>query len=1081
MINKAKQSQTSSLHLNNKAALGVALAALCFTPGLGVQRAFAAPAEVPVSAPAVQTVTGTVVDATGEPIIGASVKVKGSNTGAVTDIDGNFTLRANTGDEIEISYVGMTTQTFRVVEGQSSYNITLQDNTDALNEVVVVGYGTQKRVNLTGSVSSINASKIAETRPIQNLSQALAGMAAGVNVQSGSNAPGNDDATIRVRGVGTLNSAGPLVIVDGVETPISAVTPSDIESISVLKDAASASIYGSRAANGVILITTKKGEAGSVKVNYNGYVSFNSIRKTITPVSNYADYMELINEGYCNYYGEGYEQFSQDIIDEWRNGSDPLVYPNTDWIDETFKSSVSTNHSISMSGGTDKIRFFGSFDYNYNPGVLPNSDFNKYSGRVSVEADVRRWITLGINASGYYSTLEAGGIGGNGSSSNNTTIYNIFTYASATTPGMVFEAPDGRFGAMNNPEDDQQCAVNNPISRAHRTVGGEKNNQYRTRFYGTLRPFDGFTVTASYTYDFRNLSRRTKPNFVQGWNFRGDDETHTPVATYDSTGRTSVSYGNAKYLRNFADVVARYENKFFDKFDLGVMAGASQEQYKYTWISAGRQDLIDPDLWAIDAATAEIPSVGGYSTSWAMRSYFGRVNLAWDDKYLFEFNLRADGSSRFTKDNRWGYFPSASAAWRMDQEHFFTPIREAGLESFKLRFSYGSLGNNSIGNYETQALYDSGSGLNYSLNSAKQTGLAVVTIANPDLTWESTYVFDAGVDFGLFRNKLNVTADYFHKRTSNILIGLPAPAVHGTASLPKVNSAEVVNQGIEITANWNDRVGEFNYGANFNLTYVTNKVTKFKGKDEGGQSLSGTYLTWEGHPYRSNFMLEYDYIIQTKEQLKKVEDMIANAPIDEATNERVDPFAYLGRAPQMGDLMYKDINNDGVIDRNDRKIVGSGDMPKVSMGLNLTAEWRGIDLNVLLQAQFGGKRYFYTDYNRSLVRKGYQLNKEVCDGRWYEGRTDATYPRLLYYGDKYYNQASTFYLENTDYLKIRNIQIGYTLPKRWTNACELDRVRIYGTLENFITFTGYKGFDPEVSGMAYPSMRQATLGLNITF
>ncbi len=1008
------------------------------------------------------TCIGTIVSETGEEVIGATVKVQGTSMATSTNIDGHFSLTGvKPGAILEISCIGYEPLT--VTWKGEPLSLTMKETANALDEVVVVGYGQQKKVNLTGSVASVNMDKISDTRPITNVSQALAGLASGVNVTSGNNQPGNDNATIRVRGVGTLNDASPLVIIDGVEAGINTVNPSDIESMSILKDAASAAIYGSRAANGVILITTKKGQSGSVKVNYNGYVSFESIRKTLTPVSNYADYMELINEGYYNTYGQKNYIFSDAVINEWRanEGGDQLRYPNQDWIDATFKNATATNHTVSMSGGSDKIRFYTSFGYLNNPGVMPNAGFSRYSARVSVDADVTKWLTIGALASGYRGETQPGA----------RVQDDIFTYASATTPGMVFLAPDGRFGAMNNTEDDSQCAVNNPISRAYRIEGNQRKNNSRIRFTGTFRPYEGITVVGSYNYELVDTEQRQKPHFVQGWNFKDD------VMTYDSTGKTSVSNSDAKVERYFWDAVGNYDKKFWDRLQFNLMVGASSELYRSKSFNASRQDLIDLGLWALGAATGDA-SAGGSSTEWSMLSYFGRVNLNWMEKYLLEFNLRYDGSSRFQKGRRWGHFPSASAGWRMEREAFMQGLVDKGLDALKLRVSYGKLGNNSIGNYDTQALYTS-SGMNYVLGNSLATGLAQSALANALLTWESTNVFNVAADLMLFNSRLSATLEYFHKKTDNILISLPAPAVHGTTSLPKVNSAQVSNQGFELTLTWNDRIGNVNYGINANATYVKNNVDKFKGKDKAGMSISGANLIEEGHPINSQYLLKVDRIIQTDEDLALVQKMIDNAPV--VNGKKANPFAAYG-TPEKGDLLYQDVNGDGVIDADDRTIVSDGPNPKWMLGLNLTAEWKGIDFGMLLQASLGAKRYWQsTAYNTPTVRYGYQLNKEVCDGRWYEGRTDATYPRLLFYQNNINQQASDFYLQDLAYLKIRNIQLGYTLPQKWTRACQIDKVRIYGSLENFFTFTKFKGFDPEVSGMAYPTMRQAVIGLNVAF
>lgn len=1036
----------------------LAVATLLTLPLAGGFKAYASSSPASVSAPEnLITVRGQVMDVDGNPIVGATVKVKDRPTiGTATDIDGKYTLTVPANSVLVFTYVGVVPQEVKTTSGKTVYDVKMVEDAISLDNVVVVGYGTQKQVNLTGSVSSINAEQIAESRPISNISQALAGLAAGVNITSAANQPGDNNATIRVRGVGTLNDASPLIIIDGVESDINTVNPPDIESISVLKDAASASIYGSRAANGVILITTKKGKSGTLKVNYNGYVSFQSIRKpkSVTPVSDYAYYMELINEGLGN---SGQEAvFSQDMINAWRNdnGKNPLLYPNTDWIDETFKPSTATNHVVTLTGGTDKIHFYSSFGYNYNPGVMPNATYNQFNGRVNLDAEVKKWLSLGVNASGLVGISDPGVRAQS----------DIFTYASATSPGIVFQAPDGRFGAPNNVEDDGQMSTNNPLGRANRVTGDTRRNQMRARFYGTFKPIDELWFNASYNYQFTDTQQRNKPVYQEGWNFLMDQATWNNYST-----RMSISNTDTKVYRYFWDVTGNFSKNFWDKFQVDVMLGGSNEKYRWNQVSTSKQDLIDPSLWAFNAATGDA-SASGYSTEWAMRSFFGRVNLNWEEKYLLEFNIRRDGSSRFAKERRWGTFPSGSIGWRIDKENFMESLADKGLTQLKIRASYGSLGNNSVGNYDYQSLYTS-SGMSYVLGNTLQPGLGITAISNSLLTWESTKVFDIGLDFGLFNGRFTGIFDYFHKNTTNILISLPAPAVHGTATLPNLNSAGVINKGFELTLTWNDHVDKFNYGVTFNVTHVTNIVDKFKGKDKDGMSISGTNLIWEGHPINSQYMLQVDRILQTESDMQIVERMLEANP---------NAFASYG-TPQLGDFLYKDTNGDGIINADDRVIVSNGPNPTWYMGLTFNASWNGIDFSMLMQSQLGGHRYVNNYYNWPVVRWGYQINQEVADGRWYPGRTDATAPRLLNYTNTINQQASDYYLYSLNFLKIRNIELGYTLPKKWTDAIKIEKIRIYGTLENFFTFTSYKGFDPEVAGMAYPTMRQAVVGLNVTF
>ena len=993
-------------------------------------------------------VSGNVKDEKGMPMPGVTVVIKGTSQGAITDVNGNYSfLHVPAGASLIFSFVGMRTQEV-LVSGRTSINIIMLEEAIGIEEVVAIGYGVQKKVNLSGSVVSVNVDKLTESRPIINLSNALTGMAAGVSVTSGSNRPGHDDATILVRGQGTLNDASPLIVIDGVESPINSVNPQDVASISVLKDASASAIYGSRAANGVVLITTKQGKSGTLKLDYNGYLSMESIRKTLTPVSNYADYMELINEGYRN--SNLATKFSQEMIDAWRNGTDPLLYPNTDWIDATFKESVSSNHLISMSGGSDKIRFYSSFGYMNNPGVMENSGQEKYTVRMNIEGDVRPWLKLGANINGYYSDLDVG----------TELVEGVFTYAAGTVPGMVFRAPDGRLGAINNSEDNPQSSSCNPLDYINRRRGSYDKHNIRSRFFGTISPVKGFSVTGSFNYDLTDEEMSQTADYHDLWNFL------TNTITVEGTGKTYAKSTDSKVIRHFWDVVARYENKFFSKqLDFGVMAGTSSEQYLSRNFAALKYDLVDPGLTDIAAATGDA-SVSGSSTDWAMQSYFGRMNLNWKDKYLLEMNLRADGSSRFRKGNRWGYFPSASVAWRIDQEEFMQSLFTGWLSNLKLRVSYGSLGNNSVDNYESQSSYSLS---NYCWGNEMVVGLAQLAIANANLTWETTYVTNLGVDFGLLDNRMTGTVDLFNKKTKDILINLPAPAVHGTSAIPTQNAATVTNKGIELTLGWQDRKGDFSYGFNGNFTYTKNKVDKYKGDD---YSLSGANYIRKGYAINSQYMLRVDRIIQTDEDLAVVQDMLA---------KNSNAFAAFG-TPQKGDLLYKDLTGEGIINSDDREVVSDGNNPKFIFGLNTTIGYKGIDMAILLQGIAGVKVFWQqAQYNTPTVRWGYQLNKEVVEGRWYEGRTDATYPRLLENSDTRNTQYSDFYLEDKSYLKIRNIQLGYTLPANLVKRLYIDRFRIYGSLENFITFTSYNGFDPEVSGMAYPSMKQAVIGINLTF
>lgn len=1014
------------------------------------------------------TVKGHVVDATGEPVIGASVIEGKSTNGTITDIDGNFSLNVSANSTLTISFVGYKTQTVSV-NGKTALKVTLQEDTEVLDEVVVVGYGTQKKVNLSGSVTSVNVSEMAESRPLTNISTALAGTAPGVQITSSNNIPSNNgDADIKVRGQGTLNNSSPLVIIDGVEGNLNSVSPQDVETVSVLKDAASSAIYGSRAANGVILITTKSGKAGRMKIDYTGYVSFQSLNKPYDVVTDYASYMEYMNEGMRN--SNKPEPFSQNVINLWREKSkDPnglnehgipnyLAYPNSDIFD-VYETGVSHQHSLSATGGSEKVTYYTSFNYLNNPGILENCGYERFSLRANIDSQVKDWLKIGVNLSGY--TANTTPVSEN--------INDIYTYGlTGGNPGIAYLDDQNRLGINANNEDDPQNATNNPYNRLRNVSGNIGINTLKTRMYAILTPLKGLTIQGSYTYDYYDKQKDSKPNFVPMYNFQ------TNTLYTDGVGQTSIYNYNEKTYRNFMDAIARYERNYLNnRLSTNIMIGASQEQYKRSYFSATRKDLLDPSLGVIGGAIGESSSTGNV-TEWAMRSFFGRINLGWDDKYLLEANLRADGSSRFQKDNRWGYFPSFSAAWRISEENFMKDF--TWLDNLKIRGSYGSLGNNTLGsnrdndgNYLSQSLYAQ---TNYVLGRAVAMGLSQTAIANANLSWETTYITNLGVDYNMFSNRLSGSLEFFNKKTDGILIDLPAPMVHGNATIPKQNAAQVTNKGVEFSVNWSDRVGkDFDYNVGFNFTYIKNNVDKFKGDEP---SYDGARMLKEGLPIWSLYVREIDRIIQTDADLALVETMLNNPEVE---GKVVFPYG----VPQKGDILYKDLNGDGLVNDDDRTVIGDGRNPTFTYGVNLGFNWKGIDFSTLIQGVAGIKDVYLSNLYKSGVRQGYQMNQEVIDGRWYEGRTDASYPRLLDYSDTRNEQYSDFWVASKAYLKIRNITLGYTLPSQWTKVAYMDRVRVYGSLENFFTFSKWKGYDPEVSGVTYPTMRQAVIGINVTF
>lgn len=1015
-------------------------------------------------------IQGRVFDENGAALAGVSIIEKGTPNGTTTAEDGTFSLSvANVNALLEISSTGFLSQTVSVQDNNYK-NIVLLRAANKLDEVVVVGYGQQKKANLTGSVSSVNIADITKGRPITNLSRGLAGLAAGVHVNSANNRPGNDNANILVRGQGTLNNSGPFILIDGVEGNISTVNPEDIETISILKDASSSAIYGSRAANGVILITTKQGRNKPVSFSYNGFFSSESVANTIEPVSNYADYMLLMNEGFTNS-GQP-KRFSQDMIDKWRSAegteSEQLQYPNTDWRKAVLRTANATTHNISASGGSEKLSFFSSFRYNNNPGVIEKAGVKRYDFRTNINAKISNWLALGTMLNGSLANLDYG----------SQNLNALFQYAAGSNPGYVLRSPDGRYGAVSNVEDNAQS--NNVLWTMNNTIGEDKIYNASTRFYTVLSPVKGLTINSSFTYRLGMEKRWGKPAFLDRWNFLTNS-----ISTVGA-GRTYLNFYDNQTAQQFMDVSATYQKRFLENLDMKVMAGASQEQYRYQSSWGDKQDLIDPSLSVFDGATGPA-TLSGNKTEWAMRSYFGRLNLGWADKYLAEFNLRSDGSSRFLGKNRWGYFPSASVGWRIDQESFMKPIVDGNLlNSVKIRASYGSLGNNAVGDYEAQSVYGIvavnpynlqliTNSANYVLNGVLQPGLAKLAIANAVLTWERTILTDIGVDFGMFNNRLSGVVDYFHKKTVDILIDLPAPLVHGTAALPKQNAGTVLNKGLEISLEWKDQLKtDLSYYVRGNVSFIKNKVLKFKGQD---YNIVSNGIIQEGLPIQAQYLRIVDRIVQTPGDLALVQKMIDN-----------NPNAFPQGRPELGDLLYKDLTGDGIINDDDRQAVGHGPNPTLLYGASLGVEFKGFDLAALIQGVSGIKVFYNDEYYTSNVRYGYQINRQIADGRWYPGiETTAKYPRFLDVSNTKNIQPSDMWLVDKSYLKIRNIQLGYTLPRGVLSRAGLKTFRIYGSLENFFTFTNFPGIDPEVTGVPgvtginYPSMRQVVLGVNLSF
>ena len=1060
-----------------------------------------------------RTITGKVTDSEGAPIIGAVVMAS-QREATTTNSEGRYTLAVQSPDAVlRFSCMGYRPRSENTA-GRTVVDVSLETDNQLLEDVVVVGYGVQKKVNLTGSVASIDFSKTSESRSIISTSAALAGLAAGMNVTQSSGQPGSDNATIRIRGDGSFTSGanGPLVLVDGVEWSMDNVNPNDIASISVLKDAASASIYGTRAANGVILITTKNGSSGKAQISYSYKGILQMPYNDLHFVSDYARHMELINES-CDNIGTS-RIFSQSNIDLWREKSaDPYgvgengvpnfaLYPNTDWFDEIFENGYSQEHNLSISGGSEKIRYLLSLGYLDNQGVMGrfgiDSSTQKVNFRTNLEADVTKWFTAGVRLFGQRQEYGLANISG------------AFNALYQTTPGVY----PGSVNAWGRPAlaAEESSNANNIFGMMYGSGGYNNSTRVNGSVYATIRPYKGVSVEATVNYSPTFGERHSYGRENGYWDYTTDTR-------YSSSDLSNAGVSNTT-SRNYylsSEILARYTAAIGDH-DFGVLFGYSAMEYRTWGWGVSKQGATD---WTLnDLGTYETLS-GSSSTAkngWGLRSYFGRVNYAYKNRYLFEANLRADGSSRFGSNNRYGIFPSFSAGWKIHEERFMEGT-EDWLSNLKLRASWGKAGNNQgIGNYAWQAVYAT---QNVVVDGAGSKGLYISSLSNADLKWETTATTDIGLDMGFFDNRLTAEIDYYRKNTTDILYTPTIYMTMGEVSGVPSNLGSVVNKGVELALNWKSRIGkDFSYYAGVNFSYNKNRVTRFKG-DLVKTWTDGVYTNnlsdvtagygsgklCEGHALGEHYLRRLykgngrgyrggavdvnagpkDGMIRTQQDFEWVQAMLETGyTFNGVTALSKDQLWY-------GDLIYADRNGDGNYgDDNDMDFNGRTSTPSYNLGVNLGFAWKGLDFNMTWSGAFD--YYIIWNalyYNGTQTTNGHGISERVADNHYFfdpENPADArtnlkgAYPRLTFDTPGDNRQASEFYEYKGDYLKLKNVQIGYTLPSRITKKFYVQQLRFFVSGENLLTITDYPGLDPEKgSAIGYPLMRSVTFGAQITF
>lgn len=964
-------------------------------------------------------------DANGEPIIGASVKVKGSTGGTVTDIDGKFTLDAPAGAELEISSIGYLKQ---VVKAKANVAIVLKDDSQTLDELVVVGYGVQKKENLTGAVASMNAEKLA-TRPVSSLSSALAGEMAGVTAVQTSGAPGSQNASITVRGKNSVNAASPLVIVDGVPGSMNVLNPAEIESVTVLKDAASAAIYGVQAANGVILITTKKGKTGKTTVSYNATFSWSSLLAKLDLVDAYG-YAYLYNEAYLNDHPGAKKPFSDETVEKYRTGQ----LPSTDWYKEALTGSgFEHQHNLSLSGGNEKTTYNMYLGYLSQDGVTKDLDYNRINARMNITSQINKYITLGLNASGYRGTKQDAWAG-------YTQVIQGMSRSHPTDP--VYDE-DGNF---------KYVGVDNPVAVQGRDKTGWKKTIDQEVFLigsAEIKPIKDLSIKG--VYSWRNWTQ-DQLGFKKTWGY----------GTYNSGQREGyVRNYNYDYLTG--QILVNY-NKSFGDHNLGVLAGMESYDVKYRYVTADRKgggnNNLDESLNTLDASSQQNTNGG---TEMTRLSYFGRLQYNYAGKYLFEANVRRDASSRFPKDSRWGTFPAFSAGWRISEEAFMKNVD--WLSNLKLRLGWGKTGNEELKSsdlYPAVPTYAYGS---YMFGNSLYSTAYESRLVNDQLKWAAVTNYELGIDAGFLNNKLTMELSVYKKKTNDMLLYLPLQGVIGL-SAPAQNVGSVENRGFELVLGHNNRIGkDWSYNLSLNMGYNKNEIIDMAGTDgpidNGYGGTDDTQWNIEGYGVSSYYGYVADGLFRTEEELKK-------GPL-RTGNEK------------LGDIRYKDLDDDGKITAADRKIIGNK-MPKWTGGFNFRVGYKNFELSGLLQGAFDAKRYYNGEASYAFFNNASCLNKHW--DRWSEENPNGNFPRLSLTSQTNY-AFSSFWLQDASYVRMKNLTLAYTLPSEVISRIGLSFAQVYLTGENLFTISGLdKGLDPESGnsrGWSYSNVRKISCGLKLTF
>ncbi|WP_390599507.1 SusC/RagA family TonB-linked outer membrane protein [Bacteroides sp. f07] len=985
-----------------------------------------------------RTVTGKVYDAAGEPIIGASVVIQGTTQGTITDIDGAFQLKVQPSQTLVVSFLGYK-DVILPVGNKNDFKVTLEEDSKKLDEVVVVGYATQKKVNLTGSVASVSSKDIQDI-PVANTATLLQGRLPGlVLTQNGAQA-GNDNPEIRIRGIGTFGNNNPMVLIDGVEgslSQISEIPSADIDNISVLKDAASAAIYGVRAANGVILITTKRGQASSrVKVSYSG--SYTLQTPGIVP-----DYVDSYNWALMRNEVNP-DTFSPEALQRLKDGSDPDHYANTNWLDAVLRNASMHQHHLSVSGGSENTHFMTSVAYSNQEGIMMKTGVERFSFRSNLDTRYKRF-TFGLNLSGNKNNVTAPAVAPSGEGG-------IMRFVSwFTRPTVPVMYSNGHYGYVDGSSMSAEM-VKNPVELM--SLGHRSNEYWRFngKAFAGIELWDGlkFQTSLAYAFDL-NATKSYTPKSPA----RYDADGNIVKAAGETNKEEDYWYRNATWTN---ENLLTY-NKQFNKHNINVLLGHSVIGSRFYKTTASIQGFPTENIYELKGGTIN-PGATGESEEYKLQSFFGRVNYSYDDRYLFEFNIRHDGSSRMPKANRYATFPSLSAGWVFSNEGFMKDYRNFSLG--KLRLSWGKLGNQEIGNYAYAATLGASGNYFFDQSKDKQAGMVQTSVPNENIKWETTRSVNVALDLGFFNNRIQTTFEWFDKKTSDILMQLAMPGIFlGSLSAPYQNVGAVRNRGWEWTVNYSDSKGDWAWNVGFNLSHVKNEILEMGELEE---KIDGNTINRIGNPIGAYFGYKAIGIYRTEADLQR-------------TNSKGEVIKQNGVAPKLGDIMYADLDDNGNITPEDRDIIGNP-FPKYSYSFNLGASWKNFDLSTFWQGVGGIYRY---SWETSTDIRGNLTNRWV--NRYSADNINAPMPAL---GNTMNDSYSSFWLEKSNYLRLKNLEFGYTFRQTELAKVGISSIRVYFAGSNLLTFTPLKNWDPEKSSGdtrndVHPNMRTYSFGLNIQF